>query len=442
MQPFPRILTTSLLTLATLVGCRTAPTAAERVERERLETAAKQFLPEYRPALPALSADSAPAEYLRWAMLNQPSVTAAYFDWAAAVSRIPAARTPPDPRLTIQADIQNVVMSLMPGLMFDFPGPGKLAAGAEIASAESEAKYHAFTKAALQAAFDVKKACWELRTLDARLELNRQMSGLLAEVEKIAEARNATGTAMLPDVLRARIEHEQRLSEIRNLEDSRESLLERFKAALGLTPEQPAPVPPKQFFPEAPAGAETAARLETALQRNPGLRVMQAEIRRADAELTLARKAKIPDFTAGLEADVKAVPVMFRPQAGMTLPVWRERIAAEVSAAESAKKSAAARFAAERIALAAEFAEKRFMVREAERNLDVLSRQLIPLTERALEAAKSGYAAGTGDFLMLLDAQRTLLDFRLRQEDARLQRELSLAALALVLAGTSPEPVF
>ena len=333
-------------------------------------------------------------------------------------------------------------MSLMPGLMFDFPGPGKLAAGAEIASAESEAKYHAFTKAALQAAFDVKKACWELRTLDARLELNRQMSGLLAEVEKIAEARNATGTAMLPDVLRARIEHEQRLSEIRNLEDSRESLLERFKAALGLTPEQPAPVPPKQFFPEAPAGAETAARLETALQRNPGLRVMQAEIRRADAELTLARKAKIPDFTAGLEADVKAVPVMFRPQAGMTLPVWRERIAAEVSAAESAKKSAAARFAAERIALAAEFAEKRFMVREAERNLDVLSRQLIPLTERALEAAKSGYAAGTGDFLMLLDAQRTLLDFRLRQEDARLQRELSLAALALVLAGTSPEPVF
>ena len=429
-----------VLALAAIAGCRTAPTAAERVERERLESVGKTFLPEYRPALPALTADSAPADYLRWAMLNQPAVTAAYFDWAAAVARIPAARTPPDPRLTIQADIQSVITSLMPGLMFDFPGPGKLAAGAEVASAESEMKYHAFAKSALQAAFDLKKACWDLRTLDTRLELNRQMAALLAETEKIAEARNATGTAMLPDVLRARIEREQLLSEIRNLEDSRALLLERFKAALGLTPEQPAPPPPTQFFPESPAGAETAVRLEAALQRNPGLRAMQADIRRADVELAMTRKAKIPDFTAGLEADLKMAPILFRPQAGMTLPVWRERIASDISAAESAKKSAEAKLAAERIALAAEFAEKRFMVREAERNLELLSKQLIPLTERALEAAKSGYAAGTGDFLMLLDTQRTLLGFRLRQEDARLQRELSLAALALVLGGGDATP--
>ena len=167
---------------------------------------------------------------------------------------------------------------------------------------------------------------------------------------------------------------------------------------------------------------------------------MQADIRRADAELAMTRKAKIPDFTAGLEADLKMAPILFRPQAGMTLPVWRERIASDISAAESAKKSAEAKLAAERIALAAEFAEKRFMVREAERNLELLSKQLIPLTERALEAAKSGYAAGTGDFLMLLDTQRTLLGFRLRQEDARLQRELSLAALALVLGGGDATP--
>jgi outer membrane protein TolC len=415
-------------------GCRTAPTAAEKVERERLEAEAKRFLPKYRPALPALTADSAPAEQLRWAMLNQPSVTAAYFDWAAAVARIPAARTPPDPRLTVQADIQKVVMSLMPGLMFDFPGPGKLAAGAEIASAESEAKYHAFTQAALQAAFNMKKASCELRTLDARLELSRRTLSLMVEMEQLAEARNAAGKATLQDVLRARIEQERMRSEIRNLEDSRAPLLERFKAALGITPEQPAPPAPKQFFPEAPAGAGTAARLDDALQRNPELLAMQAEIRRADAELTLARKANIPDFNAGLEADVKAVPLMFRPSAGMTLPVWRERIASDVTAAESAKHAAAARLAAARIMLAAEFAEKRFMVREAERNLELLSNQLIPLAERALEAAKSGYAAGSGDFLDLLDAQRTLIGFRLAQEDARLQRELALAALALVLA--------
>ena len=186
----------SLFALAAMVGCRTVPTPAERVERERLENVGRDFLPESRPVLPALDADSAPADYLRWAILNQPSVTAAYFEWAAAVSRIPAARTPPDPRLTFQADIQSVVTSLMPGLMFDFPGPGKLAAGAEVASAESEMKYHAFTRAALQAAFEVKKACWELRTLDARLELNRQMAGLLAELKGAGAIAQGGGEAV------------------------------------------------------------------------------------------------------------------------------------------------------------------------------------------------------------------------------------------------------
>ncbi len=418
-------------------GCRTAPTAAETVERERLEAAAKRFLPEYRPVLPPLTADSAPAEYLQWAMLNSPSVTAAYFDWAAAVARIPAARTPPDPRLTIQADIQKVVTSVMPGVMADFPGPGKLAAGAEVASAESEAKYHAFRKAALQAAFDLKKAMCELRTLGVRLELNRRTLALMVEAEKIAEARNASGQASLQDVLRARIEQERMRADIRNLEDSHAPLLERFKAALGLAPEQPAPPEPKRFLPDSPAGAAATARLDEALRRNPELAGMQADIRRAEAELALARKANIPDFSAGLMADVKAVPLMFRPQAAMTLPVWRERIASDVAAAESAKKSAGARLAAARIALAAEFAEKRFAVREAERNLDVLGRQLIPLAEQALEAAKSGYAAGRNGFLDLLDAQRTLLSFRLAEEDARLQRELSLAALDLLLAEDS-----
>jgi hypothetical protein len=59
----------------------------------------------------------------------------------------------PDPRLTFQSDIANVVISLMPGLMMDFPGPGKLKAAANVASAESDAKYFAFESSVLQTAF-------------------------------------------------------------------------------------------------------------------------------------------------------------------------------------------------------------------------------------------------------------------------------------------------
>src|SRR5205814_6955547 len=90
------------------------------------------------------------SNFLAFAMLNQPQVEAAYFDWAASVERITRERSLPDPRLTFQSDISDVVMSLMPGLMLDFPGPGKLKWAAKMASAESQARYFAFESSVLQ----------------------------------------------------------------------------------------------------------------------------------------------------------------------------------------------------------------------------------------------------------------------------------------------------
>src|SRR5205814_8115601 len=84
------------------------------------------------------------SNFLAFAMLNQPQVEAAYFDWASSIERITVERSLPDPRLTFQSDIANVVMSLIPGLTMDFPGPGKLKAAANVARAESDAKYFAF----------------------------------------------------------------------------------------------------------------------------------------------------------------------------------------------------------------------------------------------------------------------------------------------------------
>ncbi len=44
------------------------------------------------------------------------------------------------------------------------------------------------------------------------------------------------------------------------------------------------------------------------------------------------KNAMSPDFTLGLMTDVKADPLMFRPTASVSLPVWREKIAATIAA--------------------------------------------------------------------------------------------------------------
>ena len=165
---------------------------------------------------------------------------------------------------------------------------------------------------------------------------------------------------------------------------------------------------------------------------------METEVQRAEASLRLAFKARVPDFTVGLEADAKASPVIYTPQIGITLPIWRDKIAAQIAEAQAGRRVAEARLTAEQIMLAVDFAEKSFMFREASRNLSLLQNQLLPKANQALQIARSGYAAGTVDFINFIDAERTLLSFQLSEVEARVQRELALAELSLLILGVPP----
>ena len=97
----------------------------------------------------------------------------------------------------------------------------------------------------------------------------------------------------------------------------------------------------------------------------------------------------------------------------MTLPLWRDKIAAQIAEAQAGKQAAAARLTAEQIALAVDFAEKSFMYREASRNLLLLHDQLLPKARQSLDVARIGYLSGQLDFFNLSDAERTLLGFQL-----------------------------
>lgn len=426
------------LAIVLLAGCKGIPTRGERQARADLRNVSESYRPQdQRAALPTLQTNAGLSNFLQFAILNHPQVEAAYFDWVASVERITVERSLPDPRLTFEADIADAVMSLMPGLMMDFPGPGKLKWAANVASAESQAKYFAFESSVLQAAFALKRAYYQLHFLDAKVAVNNQTLDLVRDLERLARTQNEVGKVTLQDVLRAQIEQERLTTEIVNLEDSRNPLLAQFKATLGLTPEQPTPPVPQQFE-STPLDLTSEQLLATALARNPRLKAMEAEVRRADASIRLAYKARVPDFSVGVEADAKASPVFVTPQLGVTLPIWRDKIAAQIAEAQAGKRASEARLTAEQIALAVEFAEKTFMFRESSRNLSLLQERLLPKTRQSLEVARAGYTTSQSTFIDLLDAQRTLLGFLLAEVEARTQRELALAELSLLILGQPP----
>jgi len=122
----------------------------------------------------------------------------------------------------------------------------------------------------------------------------------------------------------------------------------------------------------------------------------------------------------------------------MTLPIWRDKIAAKIAAARAGQRAAAARLTAAQIRLTVDFAARTYDYRESTRNLALLEKQLLPKARQSLEIARAGYLSGRGDFFNLMDAERTWLNFQIEDVQERSRREITLAELSLTIAGLPP----
>jgi len=428
-----------LLLILSLAGCKGIRTGGERAARENLETVDRSLHPdEVKPDVSSLTPDTPLEDFLRFALLNQPAVAASYYDWASSVEQITRSRSLPDPQFGFQSDITDMVKMLMFGIAQQFPGPGKLKARATVASAQSEVRYFDFESAVQKTAFELKRSFYELYFLDENIRITRENLELLNSLEEIARAQNVAGKVTLQDVLRARIARDQVATGLENLEDSRRPLMAAFKAALGLTHEQRDP-PVPVHLPSTRLDQSESQLLETVFKNNPRLAAMEAQIRATQADIALAYKQNVPDFSVGVMADVKSSPVMVRPLLGMTLPIWRDKVAAGIAQAQAMELAARTRLDAEQIALTVTVAEKTFAYREITRNLELLRDRLVPQAALSVEIARGGYLGGTISFFNLIDAERQQLAFQLSEVGARTRREIVLADLALVVAGLPPE---
>lgn len=420
-----------------LAGCQGIPAPGEKEARHDFGTVANQYHPHnHTVSLPELTPESSLSNFVEYALLNSPTVEAAFYDWSASVENITVTRSLPDPQLTFQSYIQNTLTSLMPGLMQQFPGAGKLKARAGVAVAESQAKYFAFESAALQTAFNLERAYYQLGLLSEQIRLKRQTLSLLQNQERVFRAQNAAGAATLPDLLSVQSKHDRARTELANLQDSRHSFFESFKAALGLAPKQPDPPMPSHFG-TSDENVDTDELLRVAFERNPQLKAMEADVRAAEAGIAVAYKERVPDFSAGLSAEVYRPP-FYWPQVGMTLPIWRDKVAAEIAEAKGDELAAQSRLKAAQIDLVVNFAEKSFACRQTSRNLALIENELIPRADQSLEITQAGYRAGSMDFSSLTDAELILVNLQTDAAETRTDREIAFAELSFMVAGLPP----
>ena len=404
-----------------------------------------------RPPLPEFTTTSDLDAYVRYALLNNPGVEAAFQDYIAAMERVPQVTALPDPRFSYRYYVQEVETRVGPqeqafGLSQTFPWFGKLALQGEVASSAAEAARERFEAKKDTLVAEVIDAYLEYYHLGRAITVVRGNRDLIQQLERVARTRYGAGAANHPDVLRAQVELGQLENQLASLEDRGAPFVARLNAALNRPRSTPIPFPAEAKV--VPLGSKDDDVLAWISAGNPELLALQHEMDSAGAAARRAEKDYYPDLTLGLDyigtGDARTPGVRGSGDdaliAGLsfTIPLAGGKYSAAVREAEARRMSVALRRGDLLNKFQAEAATALFRIRDAERQIALYRDTLLPKSRESLTTTQSAYTSGNATFLDLVDAQRVLLAFELSYERSRADHGQWRAALERLVGHALP----
>jgi outer membrane protein, heavy metal efflux system len=383
-------------------------------------------------------------EYLTDAARHNAGLKAAFEEWKASLEQIPQAQVLPDPKFTYDYFTQQIMTRQQAGIMQTFPWFGKIAARTDAAAAAANAAQRRYESKKLQLFSEVKQAFYEYAYLAGATRVARENLELMRHFEEVARTKHLTATATHPDLIRAQIEVAKLENELVTLERSRTPTVARLNAVLNRPADAPLLWPREE--PGPPVKVDRSVLMAMLKNRNPELQALGFDVERLDKEVAVAKRNFYPDI--GLGAEWMQMPASgggsdtdVRVGVELNLPIWRSSYrAGELQARAMARRTRYEKKELEN-SLAARMERALYEFENSERQVRLYDDVLVPRAQELIAASEAAYLAGTIDFLNLISAQQTLLQFRLERERSWSDQQQRLAELEkLVGADLSGRP--
>jgi len=399
--------------------------------------------------LPDLNRQSHLADYLAYAVLNNPGLEAAFGHWQAALERVPQAKALPDPRFSYRYYIEEVETRRGPmrnafDLSQNFPWFGKRALAGDVAAEAARVAEQQYEAVRDELFFKVKQAYYEYYYLARALAVTTENLELIKHLETIARTRYKTAAGSHPDVIRAQVELGKLEDRLIHLQELRSPVAARLNATLNRDITEELTVP-ADLEPSA-IPIEEDSLLDRLVDDNPRLLALSRELDQYRAASRLAEKQYAPDFAlgvnyidmgryssvpAGVDNGRDAVSVML----SINIPLWVKKYSAGVREAQLKRQAALNQKTDLANQLKVELKMSIFKLQDAGRKLDLYGQGLIPKAQQSLKVTEQSYRSASASFLDLIDAQRTLLEFQLAYQRALVDHEQALASIELLVSG-------
>lgn len=313
----------------------------------------------------------------------------------------------------------------------NIPFPGKLSLKRKMAEQEVQKAHLEYLEKEREVTSLVKETYADFYLTGQSLKILKRHEELLKQFSQIAQKKYELGKGAQQDVLKAQVE----LAKMRNrilIETQEQSavgarlnrLLARpYDTALG----EPRALPLENF------SWDDAQLMSLALENRSELKFYEFGIKSNEYGVKLARREYWPNFFTRLETrqfegtGLQEYDVML----GINVPwLWtRSRVSNALKEARANLEEAKSEYSAKQLEIFLSIKENAIKVRTARNLVDLYRTDVLPVAEQAVQAAQVNYQTDKIDFLMLLDGQRSLLEFQLEYEEAARDYHKSRAEL-------------
>ncbi len=358
-------------------------------------------------------------EVLEIAKRANPEIMAAREKWRASQARITQEGLPEKPRIDIErmygpqsfkvfsdAEEKNLAITQ------EFPFPTVFSLRSRVAESEANMMEAALDAKELDVLSRVKLSYAMLFLSRHTIHIFEENADLMRRFSKVTESKYAAGKASQGDVLKAQVELSKMLNVLVTLHQEEEThkamlntLLNRSPESVLGTPEDPHPEPLTLSLKE----------LESlALEKRPDLKEADYSLKKGEAALKLSKAQYLPDIMLQFrQRDMEAERDSQDFIVGFTVPLWFEKQRAGVREAKANLKMAEAEYHVMKNMTLFDVKNLYVKVQTAFRLIELYRTSVIPQAEQALQVTDSGYQADKLGFLDLLDAVRSLLNFRM-----------------------------
>ena len=268
---------------------------------------------------------------------------------------------------------------------------------------------------------------------------------LVKYLESVARAKFKTGGAAHSDVIRAQVELGELEDRLRSLLDLRKPIVARLNAALNRHTSAPLAVP--QAIVEENVITKDEDIFAVLKDNSPELQALEADTFSKKTAIDLANQNYYPDFRIGAGLIGVGAAVVGVPDSGkdpvavtveLSIPIYYGKYNAQVKQARADYLAAMHKLHNRENNLLTKLQMALYNFRDAGRKIRLYRDALLPKARQSLRVTQQGFEAAKVDFLDLIDAERTLLEFQLLYERALASRAQRLAEIEMLIGQPLP----